>query len=139
MTRVLYGLDGDERVDDELDYVIESYVDRCWPDLPTTLTVLHHAPRKVEDVLGSWWFENLLETLGEELDYEDAWQPTLKLLAARDEFEKVLKAEYHVTVCEPNGERTVVDLREWLATQGDSIRDGEPQWLSDDDAKISES
>lgn len=126
MTRVLYGLDGDGAVYDEIDDVVERFIDNAWPYLPPTLTVLEFKPRKVEDFLGNYWFDSLLESLSEELDYDEAWEPTPRLLAARDEFVEVLKAEYHVRACEPTGRETVVDLRDWL---GDNeYGDGEPIW-----------
>lgn len=134
---LFYGLEGDEALERDIETIVERYIDIHWPALPTTLTVLHFNPRRAADAIPCNWLDHLLEAMGEELDYEEAWRPTAALLEAKAEFERVLVAEYDVRMCEPSGARTTVDLREWLATH-DAGLDGEPEWIGDDNAEIPE-
>lgn len=103
-TRLLYGIDGQEFLDDSIEEVIERIKNELnnikWP-----IEVFEHKPIEIY-LFGSGLIERILEELDDEYGnpYTTSYtKPTDAMIEAADNLVDVIKRDYNVWACEPTG------------------------------------
>lgn len=130
--------DEEELTFDEIDDVVEDFLDNFWEPDMTPQQFLDKIPEEIE-VIGykrmkptveqcDRALEDLLEFLDEEYGNPngEATKPTEAMKAAEREFIEKVLAEYEVWACEPSGEKETINCRDWIKTN-------RPEWLKEDD------
>ena len=127
-----YGLDGWERLENDLDAVVEKVVEDadCEPgedviakiEWPLRICVFKPMETPSEEMIVGWALDDILERLDEEhkrLDEEhkdpegDCTKPSDAMRAAALALAKVIKAEYVSWTCEPTGEVIEYTREQW--------------------------
>lgn len=124
---ILYGLDGDETLELDLNDLVEMRLDAYHGEpAPLTLEVLEFERMKLEPLLLQG---NILDRVDEllwesELGGEDG--PDLcnneACRAAEAAFIRVIIQEFKPWACEPNGKKHSIDCRKWVVEH-------RPEWL----------
>ena len=133
---VFYGIGDQEDLDISLHGCVSSYLDACsFDDLKEGsewhLTVMHYRRRKPTYPSSEDLVYDIMEYLDMEYgdpDGECVSDVTDEMIEAARKFVDTVLEGYTSWACEPNGEWTTVDVRDWILKHS-------PGWM-DDDASI---